>query len=312
MRRERITYTGAYHHVMNRGYDGNDIFAGNRHKSHFLDYLEGSAKTMKIRIFAYCIMDNHYHLVLENSSGRMSDFLKLLNGQYGMYYRKMEGGKGYVFQSRFKSTIIEDDGYLIKSIEYLLQNPVRAGMVFRAENYTWSSIKYYFSGQETEIVDAEYVNQLFGTKESLLSNLYSLAHNEIPVRMTKHGEILGGETFLKMALKKFNRRQRPTEQSIGVRRKDDCYFEPVERVFREFEDSRGVRLDAIDTGTWKGKRLRGELLILLKDQAGLKYREISEIDIFSDMGFSSLRRLYRLSKERKNEKARNENKIENF
>jgi hypothetical protein len=59
MRRERITYTGAYHHVMNRGYDGNDIFAGNRHKSHFLDYMEESAKTMKIRIFAYCIMTLH-------------------------------------------------------------------------------------------------------------------------------------------------------------------------------------------------------------------------------------------------------------
>ena len=145
MRRERITYPGAYHHVMNRGDDGNDIFAGNKKKSQFLDYLEGASSQMKIRIFAYCSIDNHYHLVLENSSGRMSDFLKLLNGQYGMYYRKMYGGKGYVFQSRFKSTIIEDDGYLIKSIEYLLQNPVRAGIVSFAENYIWSSIHYYFS-----------------------------------------------------------------------------------------------------------------------------------------------------------------------
>ncbi len=306
---------------MNRGYAGNDIFAGNTHKSHFLDYLEESTKRMKIRIFAYCIMDNHYHLVLENSSGRMSDCLKLLNGQYGMYYRKMEGGKGYVFQSRFKSTIIEDDGYLIKSIEYLLQNPVRAGIVSRAESYTWSSIKYYFSKQKTEIIDAEYVNQLFGTKECLLNNLDSPDHREIPVRMTKHGEILGSDTFLILVLKKFNRRQRPTEQSIGVKRKDDRYFDPIEKVLREFEDSRGIKVDvidtwacegkrSIDTGTWEGKRLRGELLILLKDKAGLKYREISEMDIFSGMGFSSLRRLYRLSKERKKAKDRNENKNE--
>ena len=119
---------------------------------------------------------------------------------------------------------------------------------------------------------------------------------------------MGSDTFLKEALKKFNRRQRPTEQSIGVRRKDDRYFEPIERVFWEFEDSRGIKVDEINTGTWEGKRLRGELLILLKDEAGLRYREISEIDIFSDMGFSSLRRLYRLSKERKEEKDRNEKK----
>ena len=78
---------------MNRGYDGNDIFVGNKNKSQFIDYLEGSSNQMKIRLFAYCVMDNHYHLVLENSSGMMSDFLKLLNGQYGMYYRKMNGGK---------------------------------------------------------------------------------------------------------------------------------------------------------------------------------------------------------------------------
>ena len=89
----------------------------------------------------------------------MSNFLKLLNGQYGMYYRKMEGGQGYVFQSRFKSTLIEDDGYLIKSIksiEYLLQNPVRADIVYRyrAENYTWSSVRYYFSNQQSDIIDA--------------------------------------------------------------------------------------------------------------------------------------------------------------
>jgi REP element-mobilizing transposase RayT len=68
---------------MNRGYDGNDIFFGNQNKSQFLDYLEGACNQMMIRLFAYCVMDNHYHLVLENSSGRMSDFLKLLNGQYG-------------------------------------------------------------------------------------------------------------------------------------------------------------------------------------------------------------------------------------
>ena len=68
---------------MNRGDDGNDIFPGNKNKSQFLDYLEGAANQMKIRLFAYCIMDNYYHLVLENSNGMMSDFLKLLNGQLG-------------------------------------------------------------------------------------------------------------------------------------------------------------------------------------------------------------------------------------
>jgi len=217
---------------MNRGYNGNHIFEGNKNKSQFLDYLEETAKKMKIRLFAYCVLDNHYHLVLENSSGRMSDFAKLLNGQYGSYYRKMAGGKGYVFQSRFKSTIIENEGYLIKSIEYCLQNPVRAGIVSHAEHYIWSSAGFYFQNpdQKTEIVDAEFVNQLFGSKENLLKHLASLGNRELSVKITKHGDVLGSESFLKLALKKHNRRQRPTDKSIGVQRKDDRFFEPLEKV----------------------------------------------------------------------------------
>ena len=58
---------------------------------------------LKIRILAYCLMDSHYHLVIENSSGHMADFFKLLNGDYGTYYRKRHGGNGYVFQGRYKS-----------------------------------------------------------------------------------------------------------------------------------------------------------------------------------------------------------------
>jgi REP element-mobilizing transposase RayT len=124
---------------MNRGYDGNDIFRDNSSKDHFLNYLEAASKKLKIRLFAYCIMNNHYHLILENTTGKLSEFLKLLNGNYGMYYRKKYGGKGYVFQGRFKSTIIENEAYLIQAIAYLLENPVRAGIVSNAENYTWSS-----------------------------------------------------------------------------------------------------------------------------------------------------------------------------
>jgi len=118
MKRVRITYEGAYHHAMNRGINGEDIFTGNKNKAQFLDYLEEYSKKLKMRILFYCIMDNHYHIVLENSNGKMSDFFRYLNGQYGMYYRSINGDTGYVFQNRFKSTLIQDDSYLRVSIGY--------------------------------------------------------------------------------------------------------------------------------------------------------------------------------------------------
>ena len=147
-------------------------------------------------------------------------------------------------------------------------------------------------------MDAEFVNQLFGSKDCLLGELASLDKKELPVKMTKHGEVLGSEKFLKLALKKHNRRQIPSDQSMGVQRKDDRYFDPVEKVLWEFKNIHGVNFDEIDTGTWTGKRLRGELLVLLKDRAGLKYKEISEISVFSNLSFSSLRDLYGRTRKR--------------
>lgn len=284
---------------MNRGYEGNEIFSGSKYKSQFLDYLEDAAGKMKIRLFAYCVMDTHYHLVLQNSSGRMSDFLRLVNGRYGMYYRKMEGGVGYVFQSRFKSTLIENDSYLLQSILYLLRNPVRAGIVPLAQDYTWSSGQYYYSGRETELVDTAFVNELFGSREEYLSCLYSNVNRELPVVITKYGEIMGSEDFLKSALEKHDRRNRPSHQSIGVRRKEDLYFEPVEKVLWEFERMNGTKIEDINARTLEGKRLRGELLIHLKERAGLKYREIGEFDLFEDLSFSSLRSIYRNMRSKK-------------
>jgi REP element-mobilizing transposase RayT len=214
---------------MNRGYDGKTIFAGNKYKNQFLEYLEDSSQKMKIRLLAYCVMDNHYHLVLENASGRMSDFLRLLNGQYGMHYRKMAGGKGYVFQSRFKSTLSENDSYLVQSILYLLRNPVRAGIVQLPEDYIWSSAKYYFSDKTVKFVDQAFVAGLFNSKEEFLSALNGPTEKELPVVITKYGELMGGDGFLESALKRFERRKKPTSQSRGVRRKDEQYFN---RVFR--------------------------------------------------------------------------------
>ena len=296
MRRARITYPGAFHHAMNRGYDGTNIFKGNKNKAQFLDYLEDASKKMKIRILAYSIMDNHYHLVLENSIGKMSECFKRLNGLYGMYYRKSAGGKGYVFQDRFKSTLIEKDAYLLQSIAYLLRNPVRAGIVHNAEDYIWSSIKAYYSksSNRNDIVDAEFVNELFGTKESLLEAIHTFGARELPVKITRFGEVLGSENFIKSALKKFDRRTKPSDQSIGTQRTDDRYFDPVEKVIWEFEKIKGLKIDEINTHTLAGKRQRGELLVLIKDKAGLTYKEISrDVDIFGDLKFSSLREIYR-------------------
>ena len=126
-----------------------------------------------------------------------------------------------------------------------------------------------------------------------------MASTKLPIITTKYGEILGNREFVETAKGKHNRRKRPTEQSIGVKREDERSFEPAEKVIHEFEIMKGTPIPGIDTGTFKGKHQRGELLVLLKDKAGLKYREIAEFEIFGDLSFASLRSLYRNMKKKK-------------
>jgi REP element-mobilizing transposase RayT len=293
---------------MNRGINNEDIFTGNRLKGHFLGLLDAISKKMKIHVFAYCIMTNHYHLVLENSSGKMSEFCKQLNGQYGMYYRISTGGHGYVFQSRYKSTLIQDDTYLRMVIAYVLLNPLRAKIVGDINDYSWSSFNCYFDphqhlklepnpGIEDHIVDISFVKELFGSQKELLSFLSSQLGKELPERKTKYGYILGDGDFLEVARRRSDRREK-TEDAIHRKRIDDRYFEPVEKVLMEFEHIKGIKIDDLERDTLEGKRIRGELLVYLKDLTQLTYTEIVKLDIFSDLQWSSLSPIYRNTKKR--------------
>ena len=78
MRRVRLTYEGAFHQCMSQGINGENIFDGNQNKAFFLDYLEEASLKHKIRVLAYCIMNNHYHIILQNTCGKLSDFFRYL------------------------------------------------------------------------------------------------------------------------------------------------------------------------------------------------------------------------------------------
>ena len=244
----------------------------------------------ELRVFAYCIMDNHYHLVLENASGRMSDFFRNLNTQYAFYYRKQIGGKGYVFQSRYVSTIIQDDAYLKQVIIYVLANPLQAGIIDDFRKYPWSSAKVYFQKAKLKWLDGEFVQKLFGSQNNLAGAIQMEGSEKLSLLKTRLGPVLGDESFVEKALARYERRLEP--DGMKKKRRDDFYFEPVAKVIQEFERDKGIKIDDINIGKLNGKRLRTELLVLLHDLTGLKYREIIEIPIFSDLQYLSMSRLY--------------------
>lgn len=297
MRRARVTYQGAFHHAMNRGFEGRPIFGDDHDKNTFVDLLVRLQELLKIRVLAYSMMSNHYHLILQNTSNRMDDFFKQLNGQFGQYYRKQHGGKGYVFQDRYKSMLIQDEGYLLMSIAYVLNNPVKAGLCTSFSEYPWSSGSLYFSGKDTQSIDCEYVESLINSEEELQRLVNGSDWDELPVIRTEMGNIIGFEDDIEAILKKSDRRS--GKASLRRKRTDDKYFEPVEKIFYEFEKKYQLKIDKIDPRTYFGKRLRSELMVYLKERAGMRYRDIAELDIFAGLSINSLGPLYHRNKNRK-------------
>lgn len=289
MRRARLTFQGAFHHVMNRALHSEQIFETEKTKRLFLQLLARKTTKYKIGVLAYCIMKNHYHLVLRNTSGLLSDYMRELNGDFGMYYRKMQGGYGYVFAGRFKSILVQDGKYLQTVIQYVLLNPVRAGYAQNPFQYQWSSIGKDMS-QNTLIIDHRLLRKIFPSESDLMNALTSPVSVSLDPKWTRAGSIIGNSTFIREALKKFDRRK---EQSISKRKRIiDYTFVPVRKVIFDFEKKYCIKFDDIDINSIKGKRLRNELLVLLKEKAGMKFTEIQHYPLFQTLKYSSLSKIY--------------------
>jgi hypothetical protein len=195
-----------------------------------------------------------------------------------------------VFQDRFHSTIIADDEYLKMAIMYVLQNPQRAGLVKSGQTYPWSSANLYVEKRRREWLDTDFVLELFGGSRGF-ANAYGIeALEKLPVLATTFGPVLGEENFFKRALEKFDRRKEP--DAVKKRRHDDYDFDPIEKVIREFEGKHGIKVDDLETNRHVDKKLRAELMVRLRDLAGLTYREISEWELFADLQYGSLRQIY--------------------
>ena len=291
MRRARFTFPGAFHHVMNRGINGSFIFPEPQDKLFFISLLKSKAKFYRIKILAFCIMDNHYHIILQNTSGRLSDFMKQLNGIYGTYYRKKHGGMGYVFQNRFKSTLIQNEKYLAAAILYTLQNPLRANISATIYDYKYSSIHEYFNlEQEESITDTGLVEEIFGSIGNILQAYVTREEIEGPVKNTRYGKVLGDDRFVEYAKERFERRE--MDKSSKRERIQDIAFKREEEVIDEFEGEEGIKVEEIDVHSIRGKRLRIKLLIRLREESGLRYSEINKMRLYRSLKLYSLSVLF--------------------
>ncbi|NTS77402.1 transposase [Catenovulum sp. SM1970] len=135
----RIEFDGAFYHVTSRGNARQDIYHSPNDYLSFLDTLGEVCKRYHWQIHAYCLMTNHYHLVVETLEGNLSLGMRQLNGVYTQRFNRKRGRVGHLFQGRFKSILVDSDSYYKTLIRYVIQNPLRANMVNHVRDYNWSS-----------------------------------------------------------------------------------------------------------------------------------------------------------------------------
>lgn len=144
----RIEYPDAWYHVMGRGRRAEEIFADKRDYQGFVELLQESCDMWSIRIAAYCLMPNHYHLLIQTPHANLSRSMRHINGVYTQRYNRRHGCDGQLFRGRYKSILVEADSYLLQLTRYIHKNPVKAGLADTPGGYAWSSHKAYLSGDK--------------------------------------------------------------------------------------------------------------------------------------------------------------------
>ena len=159
----RLEFPAALYHLTARGNARADIFTDDDDRALFVDLLGKEIRQQGWHCYAYCLMDNHYHLLIETPQANLVAGMRRLNGVYTQAFNRRHRRVGHVFQGRYKSIVVDKDSYALELSRYIVLNPVRARLVRRAANWTWSSYRAT-AGEAAapDWLDAAWVLKQFG------------------------------------------------------------------------------------------------------------------------------------------------------
>ena len=157
----RLQYAGAFYHIVSRGVDQALIFYDEHDYKKFISYLEIFCKEFNTSIHSYCLMNNHIHLLVETKKANLSDFMRRLLGDYAMYFNHKYLRVGHLFQGRYKSSLLDNDNYLLEVSRYIHLNPCKAGIINHPELYKWSSMKDFINRNEKSFLEKNLILKNF-------------------------------------------------------------------------------------------------------------------------------------------------------
>jgi putative transposase len=206
-RRIRIIFPRFPHHIIQRGHSRRDVFFSDAHRVDYLGTLGECRALFGLRIYAYCLMTNHVHLIVDprDDPASLSALMKRLAGRHSRRLNAERGTSGSLWEGRFKCSVIDTDRYLLACGRYVDQNPIRARMVERPGAYPWSSYRARAGLFENPLLDVDPVLEGLSPDPTRRAALYrALADIPVPEKelllireAAQHNRVTGDEDFAK-------------------------------------------------------------------------------------------------------------------
>lgn len=212
----RIQFPGAVYHTMARGIDKKEIFSNSSEKSAFLSLLNRLSDRYNFVFYAFCIMDNHYHLLLETPDANLSKGMQRLNGDYALWYNRKHVRNGTLFQDRYKAYLVDKENYLLALSRYIVLNPVRAAIVSHPSSYVWSSYQYTIGMKEPpDFLSVDSLLSLFSSdREDAQRQYRDFIYEDIcenAAQGINDGPVIGGVDFLSKIESHFDKKRKVDE-----------------------------------------------------------------------------------------------------
>jgi len=255
----RIQYKNAFYHVMNRGKGRQTIFHDENYYEAFLDTLKESHDRFDAVIHCYCLMSNHYHLLIETPRANLDRIMRHINGIYTQRYNRLKKTDGPLFRGRYKAILIDEDAYLLQLSRYIHRNPIEIkGTKPKLENYTWSSYPTYIGKSPTRNwLRRDKIYQMLGQAQQCTGYRAFVAEGIDDELRHYYGKgniatVLGDKSFKKRILKK-NKSQKTSslKQILQPRPSANTIISVVATIFKMNEsqiqqssNTRRIRNDA--------------------------------------------------------------------
>jgi len=194
----RLQFPGALYHVTSRGNARRKIYLDDEDRHRFLDLLGKEVTQQGWRCYAYCLMDNHYHLLIETPEPTLVAGMRRLNGVYTQAFNRRHGRVGHLFQGRYKAIVVDKEAYLLELCRYVVLNPVRAKAITRPERWPWSSFRATLGESAgPSWLALEEVRALFPTRGAYRRFVEEGIGQDSPWARLRGQIYLGREDFLK-------------------------------------------------------------------------------------------------------------------